>query len=202
MLYINLALPLRQVRWFDYRLFLAFSLFSGILKSIQSAKCNNQITAPELRVIDETGENLGVLSFKDALKMAVDKGLDLIEIVPTAKPPVAKIMAFDKYRYQQEKLYKKQRAAQKTAGLKHVRISIRTQKNDLDVAARKVNEFLEEGHKVEIQVHLRGREKSMRDLAKQKFRDFLKYITVEHRVTVEPSFGMRGMAAQIAKKAA
>lgn len=132
--------------------------------------------------------------------MAVDKGLDLIEIVPTAKPPVAKIMAFDKYRYQQEKLYKKQRAAQKGGDLKHVRISIRTQKNDLDVAARKVNEFLEEGHKVEIQVHLRGREKSMRDLAKQKFRDFLKFITVEHRVTVEPSFGMRGMSAQIAKK--
>lgn len=132
--------------------------------------------------------------------MAVDKGLDLIEIVPTAKPPVAKIMAFDKYRYQQEKLYKKQRAAQKGGDLKHVRISIRTQKNDLDVAARKVNEFLEEGHKVEIQVHLRGREKSMKDLAKQKFRDFLKYITVEHRVTVEPSFGMRGMSAQVAKK--
>jgi translation initiation factor IF-3 len=126
--------------------------------------------------------------------------MDLIEIAPTAKPPVAKIMAYDKYRYQQEKLFKKQRAAQKTSGLKHVRISIRTQKNDLEVAARKVNEFLAEGHKVEIQVHLRGREKSMRDLAKQKFHDFLKYLTVEFKITVEPSFGMRGMSAQISQK--
>ena len=132
--------------------------------------------------------------------MAVDRGMDLIEIAPTAKPPVAKIMAYDKYRYQQEKLMKKQRALQKGGDLKHVRISIRTQKNDLEVAARKVNEFLEEGHKVEIQVRLRGREKTMKDMAKQKFRDFLKYLTIETKVSVEPTFGMRGMSAQIAKK--
>lgn len=163
-------------------------------------RINNQITAPELRVIDEQGENLGVMSRDAALKMAAEHGQDLIEIAPAAKPPVAKIMAYDKYRYQQAKLEKKQKLSQKGEELKQIRISIRTHAHDLGVAAKKVKSFLEEGNRVGIQITLRGREKGKGDLAKQKLGDFLKMIDVEYKVVSEPRFGGYGLVTQIAKK--
>lgn len=163
-------------------------------------KTNEKITALELRVIDEAGANIGVLQTADALQMARDKGMDLIEISPNAKPPVAKIMSFDKYRYQEEKKLKKQRAGQKTQELKGVRISGRAAEHDLQVKAKKVNEFLNEGHIVEIQLTMRGREKANREWARQKLLDFLKMISPEHKVLLEPKYGMRGFNMQVIKK--
>ena len=128
-------------------------------------KVNEKITALELRVIDETGNNLGVLPLQEALKLAKEKGLDLIEIAPTAKPPVAKIMNYDKYRYQETKKLKKQRAQQKIQELKQVRISARAAEHDLKIKADKVNEFLAEGDIVEIHLIMRGREKAHKDWA-------------------------------------
>lgn len=163
-------------------------------------KINEKITAQELRVITETGENLGVLSRAEALQAAQERNLDLIEISPNAKPPVAKIMSFDKYRYQEEKKLKKQRAQQKGQELKQVRISARAAEHDLQVKAKKVNEFLKEGHNVEIQLFLRGREKANKDWAKQKLLDFLKVIDPEHKVLLEPKYSGRGFNMQITKK--
>jgi len=153
-----------------------------------------------LRIIDEAGANIGVLPLTEALQLAKEKGLDLIEIVPNAKPPVAKIMSFDKFRYQEEKKLKKQKAQQKTQELKQVRISARAAEHDLQIKAEKVNEFLQEGHIVEIQLFLRGREKANKDWAKQKLYDFLKIINPEHKVLLEPKYGGRGFNAQVAKK--
>ena len=153
-----------------------------------------------MRVIDEEGNNLGALSRQDALNLAQDKGLDLIEISPNANPPVAKIMSFDKYRYQEEKKLKKQRAQQKGQELKQVRISARAAEHDLQVKAKKVNEFLKGGHNVEIQLFLRGREKANKDWAKQKLLDFLKVIDPEHKVLLEPKYSGRGFNMQITKK--
>ena len=76
-------------------------------------RINNQITAPELRVIDDHGENLGIMPLEAALKLAAEKNVDLIEVVPNAKPPIAKAISFDKFRYQKEKELKKQKTAQK-----------------------------------------------------------------------------------------
>ncbi len=152
-----------------------------------------------MRVIDEAGANLGVLPLQEALKLAKEKGLDLIEIAPTAKPPVAKIMSFDKFRYQEEKKLKKQRAQQKTQELKQVRISGRAARHDLEIKARKVNEFLKEGCVVEIQLTLRGREKAHKDWAKEKLAGFLKIIMPEHKVIMEPRFWAKGLNMQIVK---
>ena len=80
---------------------------------IQQYKINNQIKSPELRIIDEAGNNLGVMPLEAALKLSIEKELDLIEIAPTAKPPVAKIISYDKFRYQKEKELRKQKAVQK-----------------------------------------------------------------------------------------
>ncbi len=164
-------------------------------------KINHQISAPELRIIDEAGEYVGVMSLSDALKLANEKGLDLIEVAPLAKPPVGKIMSYDKYRYQEEKKMKKQRASEKTQELKQVRISGRAAEHDLQIKAKKANEFLKEGHMVEIMLAMRGREKANKDWGRQKLLEFVKtMIDPEHKVIAEAKFGGRGFNMKIVKK--
>jgi translation initiation factor IF-3 len=164
-------------------------------------KINSAITAPQMRVIDAEGKNLGVLSREEALKLArPDEGLDLIEIAPGAKPPVARVMSYDKYRYELEKAKKKERQAQKGAGMKQVQISARAAENDLMIKIRQLEKFLNEGHQVEIQMRLRGREKGNKQWAQQKFQEFLKMIPFEYKVMSFPKFGGRGMIAQVGKK--
>jgi translation initiation factor IF-3 len=151
-------------------------------------------------VIDETGNNLGIMPREAALNLAESKGLDLIEITATAKPPVAKVISFDKFRYQKEKELKKQKTSQKISELKQVQLSVRAAQNDLKTKAQKVDEFLNEGHKVEIVLRLRGREKYNRDWARYKLEEFLKLITVEHKIILEARFGGQGLVMQITKK--
>jgi translation initiation factor IF-3 len=138
-----------------------------------------------------------VLPREEALRIAREKGLDLIEIAPNAKPPVARVIEFDKFRYQKEKEEKKQRLLQKTKGLKHIRITARAAKGDLEVRAKKTDEFLAEGHKVEVGIFLRGREKGNKAWGLQKLADFLKMITFPHQVTMEPRWGGRGFLTQL-----
>ncbi len=148
-------------------------------------------------MVDETGANLGTMPREAALKLAEEKGLDLIEIAPTAQPPVAKIISFDKFRYQKEKELKKQRASQKIQELKQIRISPRAAKNDLEIKIRKIEEFFEEGHKIEIMLRLKGREKYNRDWARYKLEEFLKMITAEYKIEMEPKFIGNGLIMRI-----
>lgn len=124
----------------------------------------------------------------------------MIEIAPGAKPPVARIISYDKFRYQKEKELKKQRQGQKTIELKHIRISARAGRNDLEIKIRQLEEFLEENHKVEIQLFLKGREKSNKEWALFKLQEFLKMINKNYEITMEPRFIGRGYVVQIIKK--
>jgi translation initiation factor IF-3 len=135
-----------------------------------------------------------------ALNLAKEKGLDLIEISPLAKPPVSRIISFDKFRYQQEKKLKQQKLKQRGGELKQVQISVKAARNDLEIKAKKVNEFLAKGDRVEIILVLRGREKFNKDWAREKFNEFIKMIDPEHKVVMEPKFGGRGMVMQVIKK--
>lgn len=152
-------------------------------------------------MIDEISAHLGVMSREAALSLAKEKGLDLIEITSTAKPPVAQIISFDKFRYQKEKELKKQRLAQKktASGLKQVRISPRAAQNDLAIKAGLAEKFLQAGHKVEILLLLKGREKGNKDWGLLKLREFLTIIKIPHKVTLEPRFIGRGFVVQIIK---
>ena len=161
---------------------------------------NHDIPSPTVRVVDEQGENIGVLSKDEALQRAVALGLDLIQINALTDPPVVKIISFDKFRYQQEKEEKKQRQAQKQKELKQVRITGRAAQNDLLIRAKAADKFLEEGHKVEINLALRGREKAHKEWALQKMQEFLSMITVPYALTMAPKQGGRGYVAQITKK--
>lgn len=168
--------------------------------SYEKPKINEEIKAAELRVIDPEGKNLGILPINKALEIAKEAGLDLIEIAPQANPPVAKIISFDKWRYQKEKEERKNLKIQKAKELKQVQISPRIAKNDLLVKAKQAEKFLENGHKVEIDLKLRGRENINKDWALKKIEEFLSLITIQYKITMELKKGGRGYVMQIAKK--
>lgn len=117
-----------------------------------------------MRVIDEDGNQLGVLSRAEALQLAADRELDLVEISPDAKPPVAKIVDWGKFNYQRTKQLQKNKRNAKTADIKQMRFGLKISDNDLGVKLRKVTGFLEAGHKVKIVIFYRGRELAHKDL--------------------------------------
>ena len=126
--------------------------------------------------------------------------MDLILIVPGANPPVAKITSFDKFRYEKEKELKKQRQVQKALEMKQIQISLREAKNDLLTKIKRLEKFMEAGHKVEILLTLRGREKTKKSFGREKLQEFLGMITIPHILTQEIGDAGRGLSAQIAKK--
>ncbi len=129
--------------------------------------------------------------------MAEEKGLDLVEIASSAKPPVAKIISFDKFRYQKERELKKQKTSHRAGELKRVRISVRAAQNDLKIKAQKIDEFINEGHKVEIILRLKGRERYNKDWARYKMEEFLKLIVSEYKIALAPRFVGQGLVMQI-----
>ncbi|HUC89375.1 MAG TPA: translation initiation factor IF-3 [Patescibacteria group bacterium] len=127
-------------------------------------RLNQDIRAPQLRVIDEDGKQLGILSRTEALQLAVDRELDLVEISPDAKPPVAKIVDWGKFNYQRTKQLQKNKRNAKTLELKQMRFGLKISDHDLGVKLKKVTGFLEAGHKVKITIFYRGRELAHKDI--------------------------------------
>ncbi len=121
-------------------------------------RINGEIRARELRVIGESGEQLGVMSRWDALDAARDAGLDLVEISPDAAPPVAKIVDWGKYQYQKMKEQQRNKKSARSSEIKQMRIGLKIGQGDLDIKLRKIRGFLDDGDKVKIQVIFRGRE--------------------------------------------
>ena len=119
---------------------------------------------PEVRLIDEKGEQVGVVPIAVALQKARDAGQDLIEIAPQAKPPVCKIIDFSKFRYEMAKKEKESKKKQKNMQLKEVRLRTRIAENDFNVKLKKIRDFLEDGDKVQITVMFSGREMQHKDL--------------------------------------
>lgn len=121
-------------------------------------RINGEIRARELRVIGESGEQLGIMSKFDALDAARDAGLDLVEISPLATPPVAKIVDWGKYQYQKMKEQQRNKKSAHVSEIKQMRIGLKIGQGDLDIKLRKIRKFLADGDKVKIQVIFRGRE--------------------------------------------
>jgi translation initiation factor IF-3 len=143
---------------------------------LKHLRINNQIRIPELQVIDDQGRQLGVMPTFEALKLAQDKNLDLVEVSPQAKPPIAKIMDYGKYMYRKEKQEKGQ-ARQKDQEMKTVRVGFKTGAHDLKFKSEQIDGFLKEGHPVKIELTLRGREKALAYMGKEKLETFLKLIS-------------------------
>lgn len=127
-------------------------------------RINEEIRAKEVRVVSDDGEQLGVMSSRDAYQKALELQLDLVEIVPNAKPPVCRIMDFGKYKYEQQKRDKDTRKKQKTFTVKEVKVRPNIEDHDFDVKLKNAIRFLEDGDKVKISVMFRGREVSHPEL--------------------------------------
>ncbi len=119
---------------------------------------NEQIRDREVRVIGENGEQLGIMSAKEAQKLADDAELDLVKIAPTAKPPVCKIIDYGKYRYEQARKEKEARKKQKTVEIKEIRLTPNIDENDLNTKVNNARKFISKGNKVKITLRFRGRE--------------------------------------------
>ena len=130
-------------------------------------KTNEDILAIEVRLIDETGENVGVVQKTDALERAVSTGLDLVEISPDAKPPVAKIMDYGKFKYQEQKKAAEARKKQKTVEVKEIKMRPNIDNHDYDVKMRAMNRFFDEGDKVKVTLRFRGREMAHQQLGRE-----------------------------------
>ncbi|HEX3568671.1 MAG TPA: translation initiation factor IF-3 [Candidatus Saccharimonadales bacterium] len=148
-------------------------------------RLNSEIRASQLRVLDQDGQQLGILSRNEALRIAEDQGLDLVEISADANPPVAKIVDWGKYNYQRTKQLQKNKRNAKVLEVKQMRFGLKISEHDLGVKLKKVADFLEAGHKVKLTVFYRGRELAHKEigfkLAEKVIADFGDTIVVDQQ---------------------
>lgn len=139
-------------------------------------RINNQIRIPEVQLIDDKGNQLGNIPTIQALQMAKERNLDLVEVGPQMKPPIAKIMDYGKYMYRKAK-QEKGSVKQKDQEMKTVRIGFKTGVHDLKFKSEQIDGFLKDNHPVRVELTLRGREKALAQLGKEKLESFLKLIS-------------------------
>jgi len=130
-------------------------------------RINEEIRVPEVRFVGTDGEQLGIIPIKQALKIAAEKGLDLVEVAPTAKPPVCRIMDYGKYRFEQSKREREARKNQKIINVKEVKLRPNIEDHDFETKARNAEKFLKGGDKVKVTIMFRGREITHPDLGRQ-----------------------------------
>lgn len=145
--------------------------------TISELMINEQIRDKEVRLIGENGEMIGVMSSKEAYKLAMDAELDLIKIAPTAQPPVCKIADYGKYKYEQMRKEKEAKKKQKTVEIKEVRLSPNIESNDLNTKIGAARKFLEKGDKVKVTLRFRGREMAHMTSSKHILDDFAEQLT-------------------------
>lgn len=134
-------------------------------------RINKRIKAPEVRVIGAAGEQLGILTIQEAQQAADDAELDLVEVAPTGKPPVCKLMDYGKFKYREQKKLAEARKKRSETTVKELRIRYRTEKADLDTKLKRARDFLEAGDKVKFSMRFRGREIVYMDLGMEKFQE-------------------------------
>lgn len=128
-------------------------------------RINEQIDVPEVRLIDDAGEMIGVVTLREALTRAEDLGLDLVEVSPTAQPPVCKILDYGKFKYEAQKKANAARKKQRVIEVKEIKMRPSIDDNDYNIKMRKIFSFLEEGDKVKVTMRFRGRELAHQDIA-------------------------------------
>lgn len=141
-------------------------------KAISDLMINEQIRDREVRVVGEDGEQLGIMSSRDAMKLAEEAGLDLVKIAPTAKPPVCKIVDYGKFKYEQTRKEKEAKKKQKVIEIKEIRLSPNIDTNDLNTKINAARKFLAKGDKVKITLRFRGREMAHMANSKHILDDF------------------------------
>lgn len=161
---------------------------------------NEKIRAREVRVVDSDGEQLGVIPTKEALRIALEKKLDLVMVSPNAKPPVCKILDYGKYRYEQSKREKEAKKNQKTINIKEVRMTPRIDDHDLQVKASNAIKFLKAENKVKVTVRFRGRELGHTNIGREVLKTFVTMIQEYGEVEKLPRMEGRNMVMFLTPK--
>ncbi|MCK4520689.1 translation initiation factor IF-3 [Candidatus Parcubacteria bacterium] len=166
------------------------------------ALVNNRIWAKEVRVIDETGKNLGVLKLNEALQIARERNLDLIQITEKLDTPVCKIMDYGKYEYSEKKQEKKSAQKQKSGEMKGIKLGFNISPHDLEIRAKQAEKFLKQGNRVRIEMRLRGREKALQGFAREKINKFTETLgnLIPYKIEKELKKEPRGLTMIIAKQ--
>ncbi|MBM7562293.1 translation initiation factor IF-3 [Fusibacter tunisiensis] len=167
---------------------------------IKTAEINEQIRDAEVRVIGDDGEQLGLMSAKEAYKIALDHKLDLVKIAPNAKPPVCKVMDYGKFRYEQQKRDKEARKKQKSAAVKEIRLGLNIEKNDLETKAKNASKFLQSGDKVKVSLRFKGREMGYTQQGYEVIKRFIEVLDEVGTVETPAKMEGRSMVATIAPK--
>ena len=173
-------------------------------------RINDMIRVHEVRLISADGRQAGVVSTEQAMALARDNGLDLVEVSPMARPPVCKILDYGKYKFEQEKRIKESKRKQKLGKLKEIRMQPKIESHDLQFKARQVRQFLEEGNKVKVTIRFRGRELAHTEIGRDVLGRILEILVdaavLERRPQMEGRFMSMflspGPAAKAAAKAA
>ncbi|NOZ72989.1 MAG: translation initiation factor IF-3 [Chloroflexi bacterium] len=156
-------------------------------------RINERIRAPEVRVIDNDGKQLGIMKPSAALQLAEEQNLDLVEVAPNAKPPVCRLMDFGKYQYEQAKRDRQARKAQKQVEVKEVRLRPKTGEHDTEVRLRQARKFLESGAKVKVRVRFRGREIRHPEVAIEILEEFAERLADVGEVEIKPNLEGRSL---------
>lgn len=164
-------------------------------------RINEQIRVREVRLIDDQGEQKGIVPTLDALKMAHDLSLDLVEVAPTANPPACKILDYGKYRFEMEKKLRESKKKQKLQELKEIRMQPKIDDHDLDFKSKHVKEFLADGDKVKVTIRFRGRELAHTELGLVVLKDVLSKLGDEYVIEKQPAMEGRFMSMTLAPKA-
>jgi len=162
----------------------------GPLADAKGLRINEQIRVREVRLIDDEGEQKGIVATMEALRMAKDLDLDLVEVSPNANPPVCKILDYGKYRFEQEKRLRDSRKNQKALKLKEIRMQPKIGSGDLDTKAKHIQEFLDEGDKVKVTIRFRGRELAHTELGHDVLNEILKRL--KDNYVIEKPAAMEG----------
>jgi len=162
---------------------------------------NEEIRDREVRVVDQNGEQLGVMSSREALALAEERQLDLVKIAPQARPPVCKLMDYGKYRFEQSKKEREFRKNQKVITVKEVRLSATIEDHDVDVKFKNAVKFLKEGNKVKVTIRFRGRQITHSEIGRQVMTEFAERIKEYGTVDKAPQIEGRNMSMFIAPKA-
>ncbi len=149
-------------------------------------RVNEMIRVSSVRVIDENGDQKGVMPTIEALGIAREIGLDLVEVSPDANPPVCKLLDYGKYRFEQEKKIRESKKKQKQIKLKEIRMQPKIEKHDLEFKTKHIREFLEEGNKVKVTIRFRGREMAHTELGRNVLEKILELIDSSYNLDVHP----------------
>lgn len=166
----------------------------------KKVRINEEIRAKELRVIGQSGEQLGIMPVKDALKIAQKSGVDLVEISPNAEPPVAKIIDWGKFQYQKMKEQQKNKRNAKQVELKQMRFGLKIGSGDLEIKLRKIKKFLAQGNKVKIQIVFKGREMAHKEIGFEMADKIFSLLEEDAIIEQKPQMAGRNLSLVVRSK--